>query len=339
MASHSQRLALAMIVAAAPLCIELRRCPAQQPPSSAGRQDRQTSQNSSAPDGRLICTSRDRQAAFAIDDSGQATRLERVPPAGVVRPDGSAWAFLAVEGRGAESRDVLLLQRRDESAPRRTVLEIAHPGNLQWHPDGRLLLEGSLGARRGVFAVDPDAAASTITRLSPGDRDCQLAAVSSTGSIAWGAVTSRQGKSTLMEIMLREGEAERRLMVDVPATSLAFSPDGRRLAVGRLGGIHVLDVATGAELQRWELHALDEQLYAHHPDAMVWSPDGRTLAFTCRFSGGRAAAQGGELPSIYGDREVFLLIPDTPRGPRLVVGRMPVESGAIAWRAGASGGK
>jgi WD40 repeat protein len=53
---------------------------------------------------------------------------------------------------------------------------------------------------------------------------------------------------------------------------IAFSPDGRRLAMTYRGGTDVLYVATR---QRWAHYRQDGHLY---PAALAWSPDGRLLA-------------------------------------------------------------
>jgi WD40 repeat protein len=54
------------------------------------------------------------------------------------------------------------------------------------------------------------------------------------------------------------------------AGTVAFSPDGKRLAVGSEGILQLLDVATGKELHRWQGQSLNLGL--------AFSPDGKTVA-------------------------------------------------------------
>jgi serine/threonine protein kinase/WD40 repeat protein/Flp pilus assembly protein TadD len=56
------------------------------------------------------------------------------------------------------------------------------------------------------------------------------------------------------------------------ASCLAFSSDSRQMAVGREGWVLRFDLATGQELNRWQL---PDKAYTHH---LAWHPDNRRLA-------------------------------------------------------------
>ena len=71
-----------------------------------------------------------------------------------------------------------------------------------------------------------------------------------------------------------------------PVTSLAFSPDGKLLAVGKLHVVELLDAATGDVLRTLEGHAESVR-------ALAFSPDGTSLA-----------AAGGE-PAVNGEVKVW----------------------------------
>src|SRR5262249_9344057 len=94
-------------------------------------------------------------------------------------------------------------------------------------------------------------------------------------------------------------------------TSVAWAPDGRRLAFtqtelgGRAVGLHVLDVATGSDIQIPVLHMRDPTptrsdavlrpfvteelrvLGCTFPTDVAWAPDGIRIACSCQLQGGR----------------------------------------------------
>jgi Tol biopolymer transport system component len=95
-------------------------------------------------------------------------------------------------------------------------------------------------------------------------------------------------------------------------TSVAWAPDGHRLAFtqaelgGRAVGLHILDVATGSNVQIPVLHTRDPTanrtdavlkrfvaeelrvLGCTFPTDVAWAPDGVRLAYSCQLQGGRS---------------------------------------------------
>jgi WD40 repeat protein/serine/threonine protein kinase len=101
--------------------------------------------------------------------------------------------------------------------------------------------------------------------------------------------------------------------------ALAFSPDGRRLAMGDLGGVHLWDLAAGRKLA-----TLKGGLSAIF--AMAFSPDGRRLATAAIRAGGVASAgeiqvwdvaTGRELVAFSGAAGGTHALAFTPDGRRL----------------------
>jgi len=280
----------------------------------------------------LRCAGANGRSVHAIGLDGGVACLDVTPFSGITKADGSASARVVVEGRGPESRALIEIARQGSKDVELIAPGADHPRHLGWTPEGMLLFEGSRESRRGIFTLAVDRPGRPVQRLSPEDRDCILPAPSPSGAVAWAEVTGRDGKMPLQSIVIAEAGARRELLGDVPASALAFSPDASKLAVGCLGSIRVLEVATGKELRRWEFSALDQRLYAHLTDQLLWSPDGSMLAFTCRFAGGRMSARGEPAPLIFGDQEVFVLIQDPGTEPRLVVAQIPGGSGALQWK-------
>ncbi len=93
-----------------------------------------------------------------------------------------------------------------------------------------------------------------------------------------------------------------------------WSPDGKSIVLRRREAIYVRDLATGQERR------ITPPSFAH-PSGPAWSPDGKQIAFACRWDAGNAlfivAAAGGEPTKIY-DRQGACEPHWSPDGARLV---------------------
>jgi WD40 repeat protein/tRNA A-37 threonylcarbamoyl transferase component Bud32 len=145
---------------------------------------------------------------------------------------------------------------------------------LAFSPDGRTLVGGRFGGTQEVLAWDT---ATTKRRLSVKGHRGNVAAVAyapdgktfATGSVyyndpsaavevrVWDAVTGEEQLS----LALPGGEG---------AVSLAYSPDGKRLAAACLGG----------KARVWDLASRDVQVLPRRAAAAAFSPDGKQLALT-----------------------------------------------------------
>lgn len=95
--------------------------------------------------------------------------------------------------------------------------------------------------------------------------------------------------------------------------SMSFSADGTKLAYGVIGELRIHDFADGST-RRIKLMDVCDQLFAHYPADVSWRPDGKLIAASFHFAGGRAAAVDpanpgvpGPMPVLFGDREIFFI--------------------------------
>lgn len=194
------------------------------------------------------------------------------------------------------------------SGPSQLRVDIGeHVVAIAWSPDGKAL--AAAGADGGVFLLDssaPAAADGLPLRRIGTHRDGALSVAFSPD----GARVASGGQDGRLRVFARHGE-EPAHEIELPAAwvgQVAFSPDGRLLAVAAGRNVHLHDAGT-LELR----HA-----YAALPatvEALAFSPDGRQLA---------AASYGG----------VTLLTPHAPFGARKLAWTGACL--ALAWRPDAS---
>jgi WD40 repeat protein len=139
-------------------------------------------------------------------------------------------------------------------------------------------------------------------------------------------------------VAVQNGEAVFEKKLD--GNGVAFSPDGRRLAVGSYGAVHLLDVPSGTELR--QINFQKPSQWPEFQDVSV-----RTVAFSP--DGNRIAAGGGDRVRIYDSSGKQLtemphpaevdLVRFHPNGLWLATGCddksvrfMDARTGALLWR-------
>jgi WD40-like Beta Propeller Repeat len=216
-----------------------------------------------------------------------------------VFPGGVVWS--ADSRRVAYSfEDSIYVARADGSGSRL----FAVGSSPAWSPDGSSLayLTPSIPGRQGSLAVRTD------KRLRILATDVAGFAWSPTGK--WIVVDRRLGDPYARVELVRTTGGGRRILADTYAHGLAWSRDGRFVAVGGKDGLQVIDVATGAGRTLGGYYGSDhpwsptghrlafdgEQGVAVHDAVanttrlvspehtlnLVWSPDGRSLAYVAR---------------------------------------------------------
>ena len=116
---------------------------------------------------------------------------------------------------------------------------------------------------------------------------------------------SRVGGKARVEELLFLDLATKKSRILVPKgviEEFAWAPDGRRLEIGRVGRIDLLDVATAKILRTWKLTGIDKRLWNHAPTGLVFHPASVRIATRCVFVGGRTVGT-----EIYGDHKLIVL--------------------------------
>jgi hypothetical protein len=105
-----------------------------------------------------------------------------------------------------------------------------------------------------------------------------------------------------------------------------FRPDASQIAYSFGTSLAFHTFATNGT-RTFAFANLDPKLTSHGMHDMAWRPDGKVLAGTITFLGGRSVPQGGEPYFIFGDKELFFV---PLQGEAWWVARPP-ESRSVSW--------
>ncbi len=139
----------------------------------------------------------------------------------------------------------------------------------------------------------PDGALKRVIRLPIGDGNAgkvYATALSPDGQLlaagGWDAAWDKTGKQSLTLVHLSDGVLRRFGAFEDAISDIAFSGDGRRVAVGLYSaGVRVLDTGTGAEL-------IADRKYGGPVDSLAFTPDGALIATS---EDGRLRRYGSDL--------------------------------------------
>ena len=194
--------------------------------------------------------------------------------------------------------------------------------SLAYSPDGRILATAGYGRDVKLWRVRDGEVADTLRITGPVGGLTPV--FSPDGKVL--AVGNRNGNATLFAT--KDGqklhELERRMTHE-----LAFSPDGRRLAIAYVDGkIGIWSVATGKLIKL--LDGESKEIFR-----LAWSPDGRLLASAgydgpCLVFSGRYLAK---LASIGPETSRVFALEFSPDGKRLLCGgKQRVKMLNVAWQ-------
>ena len=187
------------------------------------------------------------------------------------------------------------------------LLDIRHPSQGVWSPDGRRVafLWDRAGAQ-DIFVAEPGGASPrALTRFGDGLLDAP----------AWsrdGATVFFERAGDLWSVAAAGGDPKPLWTTPEGEGDTAFSPDGASVAFVRGGDLWVRALADGAERQLTRT--------AENESNPAWSPDGARLAFTA-WSGTRRNESSG----FAGSKMTFHYL----EGYRTQVGVVPAAGGAV----------
>ena len=243
-----------------------------------------------------------------------------------LRADGKAW----FRARPQTGNGGVFQVSADGTAIRR-VTEGTHPArDAAATRDGKTIV---YAYRAGKHWQIWRAAAGKEQPLTAGERDCVLPAIAPGGErVAYVRVGKYTAKWRTGAVMLMDPATRKEvpLVEKSDALSLAFSPDGTRLAVGSSEDLTVFDCATAKAVKVIPWATVDKRLYAHGPHRLVWNPKGTAIACRIQFLGGRAAINGNYTP-MFGDHELFFL-PLDEKKPRWITLPKNVHRGPVRWK-------
>jgi WD40 repeat protein len=212
-----------------------------------------------------------------------------------------------------------------DAATGKEFLKLAGGGNsvnsLACSPDGRTL---AVGSQPGVIQL-VDLKTRAQHRLTLDGRDCSVGALDFSPDGKLLASGDSEGHLRLWDPKARK---QLRQMV-VPQRDIfcvAFSPSGKLLASGSSDGVAFWEVAAGKEKPAWSNHAA-------LGSGPVWSPDGRTLAWS---DGGGSirleeVATGKTRCRLQGHSSSVFAIAFAPDGRHLVSGGGGVDCTVRVW--------
>jgi hypothetical protein len=181
-----------------------------------------------------------------------------------------------------------------------------------WSPDGkRIAFLGTRGEQSHVYVMERDGRnVRAITDANSAPHGARLPKFNVSGQLAYLVLGERVGKRQPADLMIGEGKEPKVAVRGEIIVDYAWASDGKAIAYSRPGDVNFLDLASGKG-QEISLKGIDERIAGHAAVRICWSPDGRAVACTLSFWGGRQAkilADGRPgINKMFGDDEVFVI--------------------------------
>jgi hypothetical protein len=237
------------------------------------------------------------------DGSGW-TEMPHVASRGVLSPDGKRVVYADVpEDNKPRWNAEVFVANADGKNTRRLTKGAAQNFYPAWSWDGkRIIFASDRAGKPQIYAMDPDGAnAQQLTHEPEGVRLLKLAP---DGRLAYFAHRKRTGIVWLQDLIVRNGEkseaiAQNQLLYQ----DLAWSPDGKTIAYGKIGSLVFHDLASGKQGEVNFAKDIDTQMGSHAASNIAWRPDNQAVASFCTFLGQR----GANGPKMFGDEEIFII--------------------------------
>ncbi|HZL73102.1 MAG TPA: hypothetical protein VFC86_11610 [Planctomycetota bacterium] len=259
----------------------------------------------------------------SMRDDGSDRREEPGTPPGrdVPSPDGKR--ILYIEDN--EKSEQIWVCDADRKNPRKLIDNHEVYGSPGWTHDGRHIVFGSTrDGKCQVWIMESDGA--NAVRLTDHPEGARAPRPSPKGDLVayLELLPSREEKlpeSTLRTVDFKGGESKV-VLEKTQILGYAWSPTGDRLACSLVNELRILEMPSGKALRSFTLSEISKQLHAHAAFGIVWRPDGKAIACTITFLGGRMLGT-----KVYGDDQMFVL----PFEGKPVTLEMKRPAGPLRW--------
>lgn len=262
-------------------------------------------------------------AAVVFDPADET--LLRLPDhfhKGVVSPDGARRAYAKKNPTKRRGADLYISGLRMRLT-RRVTNDGIKVREIHWSHDGlQIVYVSGIGDATQVYRADLNT--NTISRLSDGAAQSWNPRLTADGRVAYTKLRERVGKMQLVDLIVTDGESSTTIIANEPVLDHAWSPDGELIVYDTPSALTIIDVASGETRRTIEHLAIDDRLYAHGARHLTWRPDGKALACTLTFLGGRMVGT-----EIFGDHELFI-IPLDP-GDKPLWRELPLQVRRLTW--------
>jgi len=176
------------------------------------------------------------------------------------------------------------------------LIEIKHPSNPVWSPDGRrIAFIWERAGVRNLYLANADGSGPPVALTSFSEGGVQHAFWNHSGDVLY-----FPHEGTLWQVSLTGGEAHAAWTTSAREAQFAVSPDGTRVASVRSSSKD----EDGSDFVVRVLANGNEVVLTHdaaHIEGPVWSPDGSRLAYTA----GNQIIHHDESPAYSGDKLIF----------------------------------
>jgi dipeptidyl aminopeptidase/acylaminoacyl peptidase len=203
-------------------------------------------------------------------------------------------------------------QREPRGLTIEQLIDIRHPSNAVWSPDGRRVAFVSERAGIGnVFVADIDGGAGAVNRATQRTRFEDGVS----GTLFWSADSARiyfTRQGDLWQVPASGAEAAAVWQTPEPESNVALSPDGKRVAMVRGNALYARSIADGSEAV---VFRGDKAI-----GGVNWTPDGTRLLFNY----GAQTIRHEQTPEYSGAKIIYTISERRP-GESMVV---PASGGA-----------
>jgi Tol biopolymer transport system component len=261
---------------------------------------------------RMVVVVNTENDVIAVDPNSGTARSNAAPRIdGALSPDGKRVAFTKVLGKGEQSSSELFVAKIDAAGKRSDERQLTNGAynacQPHWLQDSKhVAYVRGTGEHQQVYIANVESETRSETRGSAGKARARLPHTTQDGRLAYLAESGRDGKATLYDLIIVTNGAHETIVKQKSISEYAFSTDGKKLAYSDHGNLVIVDLASGKSESR-HFQTIDKRLNSFHATSLAWHPDGRTIAATLHFSGGRSADENGEIKPLFGEQEVFVI--------------------------------